>query len=203
MGFISDYFLTVSTVFSLLPSLYQQIITVGIFMILIILYAIFIWKVYKTISHKDLISLNLQEYNAFAHPTLEKIWAGVLYFLEYLLILPFIVLFWYIFFSLALLLFSNLSLENILLLSAAVVGSIRALAYYKSEISAEIAKLLPLTILGLMMLSPEFLNIGRLLEAVSSIPSLLSSIGYALGFVVGLELILRLLDLFKRVIVDD
>jgi len=50
-------------------------------------------------------------------------------------------LFWYILFALVLLFFSeNLDLNEILLLSAAVVGSIRLLAYYKHEIAMEIAK---------------------------------------------------------------
>ncbi len=200
-----DVFLAkVLLTFTNLPLLYQKVVTVAFIMFLIVLYSIFIWKVYKVIAKKDVISLNLKQYNSFDHPTIEKMWAAILYFLEYVIVLPFLILFWYLFFALALLLFSEeLSVEKILLLSAAVVGSIRVLAYYKHELSAEIAKLLPLTILGLMVLSPGFLNVARIIEAIKQIPELFLSVGYALIFVAGLEIVLRFLDLFKRIIVDS
>src|SRR3989338_5340150 len=109
-----------------LPLVYQKIFTVAFFMSIIVLYSIFVWKVYRAISRKDIISLNLAQYNSIEHPVYNKILGGVLYFIEYILILPFLVLFWYVLFAFVLLFFSeNLSLEQILLLSAAVVGSIR------------------------------------------------------------------------------
>ena len=173
-------------------------------MILIVLYSIFVWNVYRAISRKDIISLNLQQYNSFEHPTLQKLWAGFLYLLEYIIVMPFLILFWYIIFALVLLFFSeDLSVEQILLLSAAVVGAIRLLAYYKHDLATEVAKLLPLTILGLMLLSPGFLNISRFVESIGQIPELLLSIGYILAFIVCLEIILRALDLFKRLITDS
>lgn len=190
--------------FTNLPLTYQRVVTVAVFMALIVFYSIFVWKVYKAISRKDIISLNLKQYNSFDHPTMEKMWAGILYFLEYVIILPFLILFWYLFFALALILFSeDLSVEKVLMLSAAVVGSIRVLAYYKHDLAAEVAKLLPMTILGLMVLSPGFLNFSRMIEAFKQIPELFLSIGYALIFVACLEIILRFLDLFKRIIVDS
>ncbi len=186
-----------------LPLNYQRVVTVAVFMILIVFYSIFVWKVYKVIARKDIISLNLKQYNSFDHPTIEKMWAGVLYFIEYVIILPFLILFWYVFFALALILFSeNFSIEKVLLLSAAVVGSIRVLAYYKHDLAAEVAKLLPMTILGLMVLSPAFLDFSRMIDALKQIPDLFLSIGYALIFVACLEIVLRFLDLFKRIIVD-
>lgn len=197
---LSDFIQTLNS----LPENYQKVSLVAIYILVISFYSIFVWKVYKLISKKDIISLNLKQYNSLEHPTIEKLWAGFLYFFEYIIILPFLILFWYAFFSLTLLLFSEgLSIERILLLSAAVVGSIRVLAYYKHELSAEIAKLLPLTILGLMMLSPSFMELSNLSEAINQIPDLFLSIGYALIFVASLEVILRFLDLFKRIIVND
>ena len=186
-----------------LPLIYQNVFSVAFFMIIIFFYAIFIWKVHKAISRKDIISLNLKQYNSLEHPVMNKILAGLLYFIEYIIVLPFLVLFWYALFALALLFFSDNSLEQILLLSAAVVGSIRLLAYYNREISAEIAKLLPLTILGITLLSPKFLEIGRFADSFSQIPGLLLYVSYVLFFVVGLEIILRFLDLFKRIIVEE
>ncbi len=189
--------------FDSLPVIYQQIVTVAFFMMLIFFYSIFVWKVYKTISHKDIISLNLRRYNSVEHAFLNKLLEGILYFIEYIIILPFLILFWYILFALVLLFFSeSISLEQILLLSAAVVGSIRLLAYYNSELSSEIAKLLPLTILAITLLSPKFLRLGGFVDSVKQIPELLLSVGYAIFFIIGLEIILRLIDTIKKIITD-
>lgn len=186
-----------------LPLMYQNIFTVATYMILIFIYAIFIWKVYKLISKKDVISLNLRQYNSVDHSSLNKLLAGILYFIEYLIILPFLVLFWYILFALVLVLFSDIaSLEQVLLLSAAVVGSIRLLAYYNSEISAEVAKLLPFTILAITLLSHKLIDFTRLNEFTGNVQESIIFVGYVLLFIVSLEVILRFLDLFKRIIVD-
>ena len=186
-----------------LPLTYQNIFTVAIYMALIVVYSIFIWKVYKAISKKDIISLNLAQYNSFEHAALNKMFAGFLYFIEYIIVLPFLILFWYIVFSLVILFFSeNLDLDEILLLSAAVVGSIRLLAYYKHEIATDVAKLLPFTILAITLLSPRFFDLTRFVDSIGQIPELLLSVGYALVFIAILEIILRFLDLFKRIIVN-
>lgn len=186
-----------------LPLIYQQIYTVAIYIILISVYSVFIWKVYRLISKKDIISLNLRQYNSFDHPTLNKIFAGILYFIEYMIILPFLVLFWYLLFALVLILFSEIaSLEQILLLSAAVVGSIRLLAYYNHDISADVAKLLPFTILAITLLNHKLIDVARFNEFADSIGQSFVFIGFVLLFIVGLEIILRFLDLVKRILVD-
>ncbi len=186
-----------------LPLMYQNIFTVAIYMLLIFIYSIFIWKVHKVISRKDIISLNLRQYNSVDHPTLNKFFAGILYFIEYIIILPFLILFWYILFALVLVLFSDIaSLEQVLLLSAAVVGSIRLLAYYNHEISAEVAKLLPFTILAITLLSHKLVDFTRLNELTGNMQESIVFVGYVLLFIVSLEIVLRFLDLFKRIIVD-
>lgn len=182
----------------------QDILTVAFFISLIFLYSVFIWKVYHMISKKDIISLNLRQYNSLEHPVMNKILAGILYFIEYIIILPFLILFWYVLFAVVLLIFSEgLAIKQVLFLSAAVVGSIRLLAYYKHEISAEIAKLLPFTILAITLLNPKFLDLGRFYESIVQVPNLIFSIGYILLFIICLEIVLRLADLFKRIIVND
>ncbi|MEK6909249.1 MAG: hypothetical protein AABX23_04320 [Nanoarchaeota archaeon] len=199
-----DYFSNLINYIGSLPEIYQNIFNVAVYTLLIFIYSIFIWKVHKVISRKDIISLNLGQYNSFDHPTLNKVFAGILYFIEYIVILPFLVLFWYMLFALVLILFSEVnSLEQILVLSAAVVGSIRLLAYYNSEISAEVAKLLPFTILAITLLSHKLLDFVRFGEAIENISQLMIFVGYVLLFIVGLEIVLRFLDLFKRIIIDD
>lgn len=186
-----------------LPAVYQNIFTVAFYIVVIFIYSIFIWKVYRTISKKDVLSLNLGQYNSIEHATLNKLFAGVLYFIEYIIVLPFFILFWYILFALVLLLFSeNLSVNEILLLSVAVVGSIRMLAYYKHDIAMDVAKLLPFTILAITLLNPKIFNLSRFVDSLSQMPELILSAGYALIFIVILEVMLRVLDLFKRIVLN-
>ena len=199
MNIVSSFLSYISS----LPETYQKIISVAIYITLICIYSVFTWKVHKLISRKDIISLNLRQYNSFDHPTINKVSAGILYFIEYAIILPFLVLFWYILFALVLILFSEIaSIEKILLLSAAVVGSIRLLAYYNSEISAEIAKLLPFTILAITLLSHKLMDVVRFNDLINQIYDLPRFVLYVLLFIVCLEIILRFLDLFKRIIID-
>ena len=199
MNIVSSFLSYISS----LPETYQKIISVAIYITLICIYSVFTWKVHKLISRKDIISLNLRQYNSFDHPTINKVSAGILYFIEYAIILPFLVLFWYILFALVLILFSEIaSIEKILLSSAAVVGSIRLLAYYNSEISAEIAKLLPFTILAITLLSHKLMDVVRFNDLINQIYDLPRFVLYVLLFIVCLEIILRFLDLFKRIIID-
>lgn len=196
---ISDFLNYISS----LPLIYQRMYTVAVYIVLISIYSVFTWKVHKLISRKDVISLNLRQYNSFDHPTINKLFAGILYFIEYIIVLPFLVLFWYILFALVLVLFSEIaSIEQILLLSAAVVGAIRFLAYYNKEISAEIAKLLPFTILAITLLSHKLMDVARFNDLTNQLSQFFGFTFYVLLFIVCLEIVLRFLDLFKRIIVD-
>ena len=189
---------------ALLSPLWIDIVTVLFFILLIVTYSVFVWKVYRAVARKDVLSLNLQQYNSFEHPTIEKMWAAFLYFIEYLLIFPFLIFFWFAVFAFVLLVFSNdLNVHQVLLLSAAVVGAIRVCAYYKEDLSREIAKLLPFTILGIMILTPGFLSIERAINTLAQAPDFIVSVGYYLAVIIGLEIVLRFLDLFKRLVTDS
>ena len=58
-----------------------------VYTILILMYSIFIWKFYRFLASRDIIQLNLSQYNYSNHPIIEKIAAIGLYALEYLIIL--------------------------------------------------------------------------------------------------------------------
>ena len=201
---IISFFSNLALAISQLPSIWRDIFTVIIFILLIVLYSVFVWKVYRAVARKDVLALNLQQYNSFEHPTLEKMSAAFLYFMEYIIVFPFLIFFWFAIFALVLLVFSDgLNVHQTLLLSAAVVGAIRVCAYYKEDLSREIAKLLPFTILGIMILTPGFLSIERAINSLNQVPEFLVSAGYYIAVIVGLEIILRFLDLFRRLITDS
>lgn len=201
---VISFFSNIALKISQLPAIWRDIFTIIIFLLLIVLYSVFVWKVYRAVSRKDVLALNLQKYNSFEHPTLEKMLAALLYFMEYIIFFPFLIFFWFAVFALVLLIFSDgLDVHQTLLLSAAVVGAIRVCAYYKEDLSREIAKLLPFTILGIMILTPGFLSIERAISSLNQVPEFIISAGYYIAVIIGLEIVLRFLDLFKRLITDS
>ena len=191
-AFLSDTMAELSA----LPDLWRDIITV--------LFFILVWKFYRAVAHKDVIALNLQQYNSLEYPTLRKMWAAFLYFIEYLIIIPFMIFFWFAVFALVIMIFSDgLSVHQTLLLSAAIVGAIRLCAYYSQDLAREVAKLLPLTILGIMILTPGFLSIERAVGSLGQVPEFIFNVWYYIAVIIVLEIILRFFDLFKRLITDS
>ena len=84
------------------------------------------------------------------------------------------------------------------LISATVIAAIRMASYYKENLSQEIAKILPFTLLAISVLNPSFFletqYLGRVINQLIQIPSFFSNIAYYLIFIIILEIILRLFE---------
>ena len=146
-----------------LPEWAKQLLLLAFLSLLILIYAISIWKFYRFVSKKNIFELDLRKYNKSSNSFLYKFFNVLFYFIEYLLILPFLVFIWFSLFSIFLMaLTKGLSLDRILMISAVVVASIRMAAYYKGDLSKDLAKLLPFTILGLAITSPNFFRISEI-----------------------------------------
>ena len=63
-------------------------------------------------------------------------------------------------------------------------------------LAEEIAKLVPLTLLVIAVTNPGFFDLDRIFGNISLIPSLAGSILTYLLFIVGLEMLLRIIDFF-------
>ena len=187
-GFISFLSPTMGEFFNLL-----------VLVLLIVLYSIFIWKFYRFVSTKNFLGLNLNKYNTSQSPFFTKLLKGAFYFSEYIIILPFLIFFWFSIFTIFLILLSTTpEISQILIISAAVIASIRAVAYYKEDLSREIAKLFPFTLLAIIVLNPNTFSEVQYVEKIAThlnqIPNFFSQIGYYLLFIIILEIILRFFD---------
>ncbi|MBS3080329.1 hypothetical protein J4221_02575 [Candidatus Pacearchaeota archaeon] len=168
-----------------------------IYTLIILIYSVFIWKYYKFLANKQILDLNLKQYNYTSHPVLEKILATVLYTLEYLIILPFLIIFWFAVLSVFLLVLSeNTDTQYILLIAAAIIASTRITAYLSEELSQDIAKVLPLTVLVVFVLGSNSFSYSQLFERFSHIPGLLNNILIFLIFIFVVEFTLRLIYSF-------
>ena len=180
---------------SSVPEQYRILFSLLLYTVFIVIYAVFIWKFYRFLAEREIIKLNLSQYNYSANPGLEKFFDVLLSTIEYVIILPFLVFFWFSVFSIFLLLLSNSqSTQQILLISAAIIASTRITSYISQNLSRDLAKIFPFTVLALFLLNPtEFLNINIVFEKIIQIPALFSNILMFVVFIFGIELLLRLI----------
>src|SRR3989344_1221995 len=193
---LPDFFqITLDSIADFIPQEYQVLFNLSAYTLLIVLYSIFIWKFYKFLASKEIIHLNLKQYNYSNNPFLEKLFAVGLYTIEYLIILPFLVLFWFAILSSFLMVLSES--ENalqILLISAAIIASTRITAYINEDLSREIAKVFPFTILVMFIIDPNFFDLTDLFEKISQIPEFLNNITIFIVFIFAIEFVLRFLS---------
>jgi hypothetical protein len=157
--------------------------------------SLFIFKFYKSLSKRNLISLNLYKYNTSEHPIASKLFAMLFYLLEYLFAIPFIIMLWFAGIAIFILLIGSesLTVDYILWISAALIGAIRILAYVRPEVATDLAKLFPFTTLSFLLLSAGQFNLDVLLANLQAIPSLFSHI---LSFI----LVILVIEVFMRII---
>ncbi len=184
---------------SIFPSYFQTFINIFLLVLLITIYAVLVWKFYRFIGRKNVINLNLNKYNTSEHPFFTKLLAGVLYFLEYIIVLPFLIFLWFAAFASFLILLSDsLEIQTILFLSVTIIAAIRMTSYipkHGNDVAQEIAKVIPYTLLAVFILDPQFFEFSRVINHFSQLPSLYSNIITYLSFIFILEIILRFFDL--------
>ena len=178
-----------------LPDFFGDFFNFLILVLLIVLYSIFVWKFYKFIARKNILGLDLNKYNKSTHPFFAKFVAGMFYLVEYILILPFLIFFWFAVFTFFLIfLTEELDINTLLIVSATIVAAIRMTSYYKEDLSKDVAKLLPFTLLAVSLLTPGFFNAERIFTQFNAIPQFLQNIVHYLVFIILLEIILRFFD---------
>jgi len=168
-----------------------------IFIIGMVIYSLFIFKFYRFVARRDIFELNLQQYNKAEHPFLKKTFGSFLYLVEYLLVFP---LFTFLWFAVMVVLIAFLAKEqtaqSVLLVSIAVVATVRVTSYYKEELSRDLAKMLPFALLGVFLVDISFFSFASSFTVVKQIPFLWKTIIYYLLFVIVLEFILRIVHSF-------
>ncbi len=192
-SFVEDLSIKYTSLSSSIPPILFLAIKLFFISLFIALSIYVIWLLYKALSKRNFISLNLSKYNLSDHETKRKFYAVVFYFIEYLLFMPALILMWFTAFSLILLFIaSNRSINEILMLSGSLVMAIRILAYYKEEIAEEPAKLFPFIALSVFLLTPGIFEINSIIEKIKEVPQLLESIVLYLAFIFIFEIIFRI-----------
>lgn len=185
-----------NSVFGLVPENYRLIAILLFFTIIIAIYGIFVFKFYKFLARRNIVDLDLNKYNTSEHPFFTKIFAILFYVLEYIIILPIITSFWFAILAIFLLVLSKTQdVSMILTISAALIAAVRLTSYISENLSQDLAKMLPFTLLGLFLIEPGFFSVDLFIDRIGQIPSLLSHVPYFIVFIILLEFILRIITL--------
>ena len=186
---------------SLTPIVGETYLQLFVFVLSLSIYAIFVWKFYKTLSKRDLFKIDLEKHNlpGIKHRTLGKVGSVLAYILKYGIIFPLYIFFWFVILSILLVLLTEeATVSHILLVSISVVSATRVISYYKEDLSSDLAKLIPFAMLAISLVDPNFFSIETTIARISEIPLLTSSILQFLIFSITLEWLLRILYLIKK-----
>ena len=176
-------------------------LTLIFFTVVIVIYSVFVFYFYRFLAKKNIIELNLNQYNQYANPAIVKFFAVIFYIIEYVIVLPILTFFWFAVLSVLILLLSKgIDISTILLISAALVAAVRITAYVSEDLSKDLAKMLPFTLLAIAITTAGFFDISALFSRITEIPSLFSHVPYYLSFIVAVELIMRTLTFFQSMI---
>jgi hypothetical protein len=163
-----------------------------LFIIGMVIYSIFIFKFYRFIARRNIFKLDLHKYNKAKHPLLKKTVGYILYLIEYVFLFPVFTFFWFIVFSVLLSFMAKSAADNILLVSIALVSTVRIAAYYDEDLSKDLAKMLPFALLGIFLIDITYFSFSASLEVIKQIPSFWKIMVYYLIFAIVLEFILKI-----------
>ena len=164
-----------------------------IFIIGMVIYSVFIFKFYRFVAKKDIFRAELQKYNKAQHPGVAKFLGGLLYVLEYILLFPIFTFFWFVVFAgLLTFLVKQQAVQNILLISVAIIAAIRMCAYYNENLAQDLAKMLPFALLGVFIVELNFFSFNKSILMLKELVNLWDLMIYYLIFVVVLEILLRM-----------
>ncbi len=80
-----------------------------------------------------------------------------------------------------------------------ILASSRLTAYYNEDVSREVAKLIPLALLGVFIVDPTYFSMEVVVDRFLRLPSMLYLILQYLSYIVVLELALRLIHNIREI----
>ncbi len=171
---------------------YSLIEPVALYILGMTVYTLFVFNFYRFLAAKDIFGFDLFRYERSKHPVISVVSHTVLYVAKYLFVFPLIAFFWFAAFTVLLsFLAPDRPFSDILLVSLAVVGTIRISAYVTEDLSRDLAKILPFAVLGIFIIRVSLFNTSESLEVLKQANDNRELILYYLGFTIALEFSLR------------
>ncbi len=169
----------------------------GLFTGGLVIYGFFIFSFYKHVSRRLLFKLEMPSFKGAKHPFVWSLWLHFLYVLKYVFVSPFLFFLWATCISFILLIFNGsntIPVETTLLIAMALLAAIRVTAYFNEELSGELAKTLPLSMLAVFLLDMTAVSLATFIDKLQLVPALGPQLAFYFACVVILEFVLRMID---------
>jgi multisubunit Na+/H+ antiporter MnhB subunit len=166
--------------------------------VVIVVYLVFIFEFYRFVARRDIFKLRFRRYaRGVVGRSVESVGNVVrvlLYVVEYLVVYPLLTIVWYVFYLLLVVLLApGVDIQVLLVTAMAIVTAIRVTAYYSQNLSQDLAKMLPLGILGALILEDAPALPAEIpVDVVVAVAEQWETILLYLLFLVLLEFVLRI-----------
>lgn len=164
-------------------------------------YAVFVFHFYRFVAARDMFSLNLSGNGEERGSILGDVSRLLWWVVRFVFLYPAFASFWFAVLTLVLAFLSEgRELSGILLIAAATVSVIRISAYYKEDLSRDLAKIVPFAVLSFFIVSTNSLDAIGSLAALMDVSEYRETIVYYLLFLVALEIVLRFLFVIFKLV---
>ncbi len=168
---------------------------VGIYVVGMGVYAIFVFKFYRFLASKDMFGLDLSRFEESRLRWARSSLHVAMYIVKYIIVFPIFAFFWFGVLTLILAFLSKgQTFSETLLIALATVSAVRVTAYYNEDLSRDLAKILPFAVLAVFLIDTSFFSVSQSLDILQEAGDYTEHIVYYLAFLVLLEFVLRLLN---------
>ena len=158
-------------------------------------YGIFIWHFYRLIAKREIVSLTLQKY----HTGGKRLTSLIVYIAKYVIVFPLVVTAWFFAYSLFMFFLApDIDQDFVFLIVISLVVAIRMAAYYKEDLSKDLAKMIPFSLLGIFLVNTTLFTIDQFVDRLDDFIPFIGQIAAFVLFAIGVEAVLRILFLIKR-----
>ena len=177
--------------FSFLEALtVSQNLAIRVFAIAI--YAVFVYKFYRSLAQKDIFALDLSPRSGVEPSRVRRIIASIFLVLKYIFLFPIAVFLWFAVLGVLLILLTESgSVDQVLLIAISLVGAVRVTAYFSEDLSQDLAKMIPFALLGVFLSDTINFDLNASLGILYELPNHATLAGYYFLFIVVLEAVLR------------
>jgi hypothetical protein len=170
------------------------------FIIAITIYSFFTFKFYRFLAKKDVFNFKLYRLARKGHYKIRIVLKALLYLIEYFALLPFFAFFWLTFITIILLFMApSQTTSTILMFSVGLIIATRIASYYDEDLSKDLAKTLPFSLLVLLLIDLDKISSFSLMKVQSNVYLLWKPIIYYIILIILIEFILRTAFLIGKV----
>ncbi len=172
------------------------------FSIGMVVYGVFVYNFYRFLSKRDLFNINIEKISKGHFSSSGKKSSGApraaAFIATNFFVFPFVIFLWFLgYSSFMFILVQHMPTATIFLVSSSLIIAIRISAYYREDLSRDLAKLLPFALLAIFLFNPQFYSLVDVLQRLSEIPSFLTQIASFMIVAMIVEIFLSIIYLIK------